>query len=61
MYVVDCLFMCVYMYSYILIAIFINSLLGEDYLCYLEPVSYPFDLINNIICVFNSINMQHLA
>lgn len=53
--------MCVYMYSYILIAIFINSLLGEDYLCYLEPVSYPFDLINNIICVFNSINMQHLA
>ena len=44
-------YLCVFISNVITGNIYKISLLGEDYLSYLELVSYPFDLINKICSI----------
>lgn len=47
-HVYSCIFIYVFIYNVITGNIYRISLLGEDYLSYLELVSNPYDLINKI-------------
>lgn len=50
-HVYSCIFIYVFIYKVITGNIYRISLLGEDYLSYLELVSNPFDLINKICSI----------